>query len=152
MSVQLEDRHRTVSNRWPESWRLIELPKISDVRGNLTAVEGDITLPFAIRRVYYIYDVPSGATRAAHAHKILHQCFVAIAGSFNIHLENGSQTANIVLNRPNIGLYVRPGVWRLIDNFSGGAVCLVFASAHYEESDYIRSYDEFLEFVKRPSS
>ena len=133
------------------SWQLMEMPKITDARGNLTAIEGGVHLPFRIERVYYVYDVPSGADRAAHAHKSLHQFFLAVSGSFTLHLDDGSHTASLTLNRPNIGLYLRPRVWRLIDNFSGGAVCLVLASDHYQESDYIRSYDEFRQHVRNCS-
>lgn len=128
-------------------WSTIELPKISDVRGNLTAIEFDRNIPFHIERVYYIYDVPSGSTRAGHAHKRLHQLFLALSGSFMIHLDNGVRKATITLNRPHIGLYVAPGVWRVIDDFSGGGVCLVLASAHYDETDYIRTYSEFETYV-----
>jgi hypothetical protein len=131
------------------NWRLMEMPRITDVRGNLTAIEGNKEVPFAIARVYYLYDVPSGSTRAAHAHKTLHQVFLPLAGSFHVHLDDARQRTSFRLNRPNIGLYVRPGVWRLIDDFSAGSVCLVLASAPYAEADYIRSYDEFREFVYR---
>jgi hypothetical protein len=130
-------------------WSTIELPKISDVRGNLTPIESHRQVPFDIERVYYIYDVPSGSTRAGHAHKALHQLFLALSGSFMIHLDNGVTKATITLNRPHIGLYVPPGVWRVIDDFSGGGVCLVLASAHYDESDYIRTYSEFETYVAR---
>jgi len=129
------------------SWRLIEMPKISDVRGNLTAIEGRRHVPFDIARVYYIYDVPSGSVRAAHAHKRLEQVFLAFSGSFKIHLEDGRQKASYVLNRPNVGLYVPPGVWRLVDDFSGGAVCVVLASDYYDEADYLRSYDDFKRYI-----
>jgi hypothetical protein len=129
------------------TWRLIELPKVSDVRGNLTAIEGRRHVPFEIARVYYVYDVPSGSVRAAHAHKRLEQVFLAFAGSFKIHVEDGHQKTSYVLNRPNIGLYVPPGVWRLLDDFSGGAVCVVLASDIYDETDYIRSYEDFRRFV-----
>jgi hypothetical protein len=128
-------------------WSTIQLPKISDVRGNLTAIESGQNIPFQIERAYYIYDVPSGSTRAGHAHKKLHQLFLALSGSFMIHLDNGVTKATITLNRPHIGLYVQPGVWRVIDDFSGGGVCLVLASAHYDEADYIRTYSEFEAYV-----
>jgi hypothetical protein len=128
-------------------WSTIELPKISDVRGNLTAIEAGQNIPFYIERVYYIYDVPSGSTRAGHAHKRLHQLFLALSGSFKIHLDNCATKATITLNRPHIGLYVQPGVWRVIDDFSGGGVCLVLASAHYDETDYIRTYSEFETYI-----
>ncbi len=130
------------------SWRLLEMPKISDVRGNLTPIEGGRQIPFDIVRIYYIYDVPSGSVRAAHAHKSLHQLFLALSGSFVIHLDDGREKASITLNRPHVGLYVQPGVWRLIDDFSGGGVCLVLASARYDEADYIRSRTEFDDYVR----
>jgi oxalate decarboxylase/phosphoglucose isomerase-like protein (cupin superfamily) len=131
-----------------ETWRLIEMPKVVDHRGNLTAIEGGDHLPFQIARVYYVYDVPSGSSRAAHAHKALHQFILALSGSFCLHLDDGTHSASVALNRPNVGLYLPPGVWRRIDNFSGGAVCLVLASDRYREADYIRTYDEFLAHVR----
>lgn len=135
-----------------ERWRLIPMPKISDVRGNLTAIEGGGQVPFDIARVYYIYDVPSGSVRAAHAHKRLEQLFLALSGSFKIHLDDGVNKATYTLNRPDTGLYLPAGVWRLLDDFSGGAVCLVLASARYDVGDYMRSYEEFLQFVGRPGA
>ncbi|MDT7950949.1 MAG: FdtA/QdtA family cupin domain-containing protein [Acetobacteraceae bacterium] len=128
-------------------WRLLEMPKISDVRGNLTPINSNVEVPFDIQRIYYIYDVPSGSLRAGHAHKRLQQLFLALSGSFMIHLDDGVTKSTITLNRPHIGLYVPSGVWRVIDDFSGGGVCLVLASAHYDESDYIRSYAEFETYV-----
>ena len=128
-------------------WRLLTVPKITDVRGNLTFVESNRHIPFEIARVYYIYDVPSGSTRAGHAHRTLHQIFLALSGSFVVHLDDGHRKEEFALNRPSTGLYVPPGAWRVIDDFSGGAVMLVLASAVYDEADYIRSYDEFLRYV-----
>ncbi len=127
-------------------WKFVDLPKISDVRGNLSVIEGDKEVPFNIARVYYIYDVPSGSTRAGHAHKRLRQLFIALSGSFSLHLEDGRHSETLILNRPHIGVLVEPGTWRVIDNFSGGAVCIVFASLPYDESDYIRSYSDFLTY------
>jgi mannose-6-phosphate isomerase-like protein (cupin superfamily) len=141
-----------VSETVQGTWRLIEMPKVSDVRGNLTAIEGGKHVPFNIARVYYVYDVPSGSVRAAHAHKRLEQVFLAFSGSFKIHVEDRHQKTSYVLNRPNIGLYVPPGVWRLLDDFSGGAVCVVLASDIYDETDYIRSYDDFTRFVGADNS
>lgn len=126
-----------------KSWHWIDLPKVSDVRGNLSIIESNRHIPFEIARTYYIYDVPSGSTRAGHSHKALRQLFLAVSGSFSLHLESAAEKETILLNRPHIGLLVEPGVWRVIDNFSGGAVCLVLASMPYDESDYIRSYNEF---------
>ena len=140
--------HADISARKSAPWRSLSVPKIVDVRGNLTFIEGNNHIPFAIARVYYIYDVPSGSTRAGHAHRNLQQLFLALAGSFAVHLDDGTVKETIYLNRPNIGLYVPAGAWRVIDDFSSGAVMMVLASAPYDESDYIRSYDDFLRYVK----
>jgi hypothetical protein len=127
-------------------WKTFDLPKIADPRGNLTVIEGETNLPFKIERVYFIYDVPSGSVRAGHAHRQLRQLFVALSGSFTIRLEDGQRRETFMLRRPDSGLLVEPGVWREIDDFSGGAVCLVLASMHYDEADYIRSYEDFLSY------
>lgn len=132
----------------PADWYHVAVPRIGDMRGNLSFIEGNRHIPFEIARVYYIYDVPSGSERAGHAHRTLHQLFLAVAGSFSVHLENASRKDTFVLNRPNRGLYVPPGVWRVIDDFSAGAVMLVLASDVYNESDYIRSYDQFLQYIQ----
>ena len=124
--------------------RLIELPVIHDPRGNLTFVEGEQHTPFEIRRVYYLYDVPGGASRAGHAHRRLQQVIIAVAGSFDVILDDGRRREVIPLNRSYIGLLVPQYVWREIENFSSGSVCLVLASEHYDEADYIYDYDEFL--------
>ena len=123
--------------------KLIDLPKITDVRGNLTFVEGGRHVPFDIKRVYYLYDVPGGAERGGHAHKDLHQLIVAMSGSFDIVLDDGRQKRRFHLNRSYYGLYVCPMIWREMDNFSSGAVCLVLASNFYAESDYYRDYKDF---------
>lgn len=128
--------------------RIIDLPKITDVRGNLTFIEGNRHIPFEIQRVYYLYDVPGGAERGGHAHKELHQLIVAMSGSFDIVLDDGSHKKRIHLNRSYYGLYVCPMIWREIDNFSSGSVCMVLASNLYDESDYYRDYDEFLSGIK----
>ena len=141
-----------MDNNEPARWCIIEMPKVSDVRGNLTAIEGGRHVPFRIDRVYYVYDVPSGSVRAGHAHKTLHQLFLALSGSFRIHLDDGVTKATIALNRPHVGLYVKPGVWRVIDDFSGGGICLVLASANYDEADYIRSYPEFERYAAQTTS
>jgi len=127
-----------------QSCQLIDLPKISDPRGNLTFIEGGHHVPFPIERVYYLYDVPGGAERGGHAHRELHQLIIAISGSFDIVLDDGCEKRRYHLNRSYIGLYVCPMVWREIDNFSSGAVCLVLASNRYDEADYYRDYNEFL--------
>ncbi len=126
-----------------EDCKLITLPKIEDHRGNLTFVEGNQHIPFAIKRTYYLYDVPAGAERGGHAHRDLQQLIIAVAGSFDVLLDDGRQQRRITLNRPYIGLYVSTMIWRELDNFASGSVCLVLASTPYEESDYFRDYAEF---------
>lgn len=126
-----------------ERCRIIELPKIEDPRGNLTFVEGGHHVPFDISRVYYVYDVPGGSERGGHAHKALHQFIVAISGSFDVVLDDGTVRQRFHLNRSYYGLYVCPMIWRELDNFSSGSVCLVLASDRYDESDYIRGYDAY---------
>ena len=123
---------------------IIELPRIKEPRGNLTFVESNRHIPFAIQRVYYLYDVPGGAERGGHAHKALHQLIIAMSGSFDIHLDDGHTKKTVHMNRSYNGLYVCPMIWREIDNFSSGAVCMVLASDYYDESDYYRDYDEFI--------
>ena len=129
--------------------KLIELPKIADPRGNLTFIEGGRHVPFQIQRVYYLYDTPGGAERGGHAHKGLHQLIVAMSGSYDVVLDDGKQKKRFHLNRSYYGLYVCPMIWRELDNFSSGAVCLVLASNLYDESDYYRDYQGFLEALKR---
>lgn len=127
--------------------RIIELPKIQDNRGNLTFIEGGRHVPFEIKRVYYLYDVPGGASRAGHGHKTLHQLMIAMSGSFDVTLDDGKERQLFHLNRSYYGLYIPPMLWRDLDNFSSGAVCMVLASHYYDESDYFRNYDEFLRAV-----
>lgn len=124
--------------------RLIELPKIPDARGNLTFVESGRHIPFELKRIFYLYDVPGGATRAGHAHARLHQVIIAMSGSFDFNLDDGKQQRKFHMNRSYIGLYIPPMIWREIDNFSSGAVCMVLASDFYDESDYFREYSEFI--------
>ena len=124
--------------------KIVDLPKISDVRGNLSFIEGGVHVPFAIERVYYLYDVPGGSNRGAHAHKNLHQFIVAMSGSFDVVLDDGMEQNRFHLNRSYNGLYVCPMMWRFLDNFSSGAVCMVLASARYDAADYIRDYSEFI--------
>lgn len=132
--------------------RVIELPKISDPRGNLTFVEGCHHIPFDIRRVYYLYDVPGGATRAAHGHRALHQFMIAMSGSFDVLLDDGHAKRKFHLNRSYYGVYIPPMIWRDLDNFSSGSVCMVLASERYDEFDYFRDYGKFLEAVRdRPA-
>ena len=127
--------------------KIIDLPKISDPRGNLTFIEGMRHVPFDIRRVYYTYDVPGGADRGGHAHKALHQLIIAMSGSFDVTLDDGRNKKKFHLNRSYQGLYVCPMMWRYLDNFSSGSVCMVLASNLYEASDYYRDYNEFISTV-----
>ena len=131
-------------NNVPQTVQLIELPKITDPRGNLTFVEGENHIPFEIKRVYYLYDVPGGAERGGHAHRNLHQLIIAMSGSFDVILHDGKEIQRFHLNRSYKGLYVGPMMWREIDNFSSGSVCLVLASETYCEDDYLRNYAEFV--------
>lgn len=125
--------------------RIIELDKHhSDRKGNLSVVENGKDVPFEVRRVYYLYDVPGGESRGGHAHKALRQLIVAVSGSFSVTLDDGKDKKTFVLNRPYQGLLVAPGIWRTLDDFSSGSVCLVLASEKYDEGDYIREYEEFL--------
>ena len=123
--------------------KIIDLPKITDPRGNLTFIEGARHVPFDIKRVYYLYDVPGGAERGGHAHKNLHEFIIALSGSFDVVLNDGIEKKRFHLNRSYYGLYVCPMVWRELDNFSSASVCMVLASAPFEESDYYRDYDKF---------
>ncbi|MBI5964699.1 MAG: WxcM-like domain-containing protein [Chloroflexi bacterium] len=125
----------------------IDFPKIQDPRGNLTFIESDRHIPFEIKRVYYLYDVPGGATRAGHAHKKLQQVLIALSGSFDVLLDDGKQKERVHLSHPFRGLYIYPLTWRMIDNFSSSSVCLSIVSDFYAEDDYIREYDEFLKTV-----
>ena len=125
--------------------KLIEIPKIHEIRGNLSVIEGDI-IPFKMERIYYLYDVPSGAERGGHAHKNIQQFMLALSGSFDVILNNGKEEKTITLNKPNVGLLIENGMWRELKNFSSGSVCLVIASAVYDEADYIRDFDEFMLF------
>ncbi|GGE31638.1 hypothetical protein GCM10007421_01740 [Halopseudomonas oceani] len=129
--------------------RIIELPQVHDQRGNLTFVEGGRHVPFDIRRAYYLYDVPAGSHRGGHAHRELSQLIIAMSGSFDILLDDGCEKRKFHLARPHYGLLITPMVWREMDNFSGGSVCMVLASAHYDESDYFRDYQQFCAAASR---
>ena len=128
--------------------RLIMLPKIGDARGNLTFIEEHRHIPFSIKRMYYLYDIPGGGSRGGHAHRKLEQFLIAIAGSFDIVLDDGSCSDVVTLNRSFYGLYIPNMVWRELINFSSGSVCAVLASDYYEESDYIRAHSEFVEATR----
>lgn len=130
--------------------RLISLPRIQDPRGNLTFIEGGSHVDFDIRRVYYLYDVPGGSERGGHAHKELRQLIIAMSGSFDVLLDDGDDKKVFHLNRSYVGLYVCPMIWRQLDNFSSGSVCMVLASNRYDEVDYYRDYAQFLDARRRP--
>lgn len=127
--------------------RVLDLPRVNDVRGNLTFIEGDEHTPFPIRRVYYLYDVPGGASRGGHAHRQLQQLLIALSGSFDVLLDDGFERTTISLNRSFRALYVPTRVWRELHNFSSGAVCLSVASEHYSEADYVRDYSAFRTWI-----
>ncbi|GGG54741.1 sugar 3,4-ketoisomerase [Bizionia arctica] len=123
----------------------IEIPKIKDSRGNLAVIEKDC-IPFTIKRVYYLYDVPSDAFRGGHAHKTLYQFLIPLSGSFEVRLKDSDGEQLITMNKPDKGLLIVPGIWREIENFSSGSVCLVLASEEFDEADYIRDYEDFVSF------
>lgn len=132
---------------------MIELSKHhSDRKGNITVVENGLTVPFGIKRTYYLYDVPGGESRGGHAHKDLYQLIVAASGSFTVTLDDGRVKRTFLLNRPYQGLMVIPGIWRTLDDFSSGAVCMVLASEGYTEDDYIRNYEDFIKFKNNDPS
>jgi hypothetical protein len=132
-----------------ENCTIIDLPRINDPRGNLTFVEAGRHIPFDIRRVYYLYDVPQSAERGGHAHKALHQLIIAMSGSFDILIDDGYAKKTIHLDHSYSGLYVCPMTWREINNFSSGAVCMVLASEYYDELDYYREYNQFISDARR---
>jgi hypothetical protein len=127
---------------------ILPLNKIDNRAGNITVIEGKINVLFDIKRIYYLYDIPGGENRGGHAHKELYQLIVAASGSFNVMLDDGINRKIVTLNRPDYGLLVVPGIWRELMEFSSGAICLVLASEIYQESDYIRNYDDFNKFKK----
>ena len=130
--------------------QIIDLPKITDPRGNLTFIESGRHVPFAIKRVFYLYDVPGGADRAGHALKTCHQFLIAMSGSFDVVVYDGKEKQRFHLNRSYFGLYLCPMIWREIDNFSSGSVCMVLASNLYDEADYYRNYQDFLKALQPP--
>lgn len=132
-----------------EDAQIIDIPKIEDRRGNLSVVESFREIPFEIARAYWVYDVPSGENRGGHAHKKLKQLIIALSGSFTVTIDDGEHKRTILLNHPYQGLIIETGIWRTLDDFSSGAVCLVLASEIYDEDDYIYDYQEFLEYKKR---
>ena len=129
--------------------KIIDLVKIIDPRGNLTVAEGCKDVPFDVKRVYWVYDVPAGENRGGHAHKQCQEFIIALSGSFHVTLDNGLEQVTVLLNHPYQGLFVDTSTWRTLDDFSSGAVCLVLASETFDEADYIREYDAFLEYIKQ---
>lgn len=127
--------------------QIIEIPKIENAKGNIGVIENDV-VPFEIKRVYYLYDVPSSAKRGGHAHKDLQQLLVPLSGSFDVVLKDGIEEVTVTLNKPDKGLLISSNIWRELENFSSGAVCMVIASQVYTEEDYIREYDDFLDYIK----
>jgi len=125
--------------------QIINLPVVEDARGNLAFIQ-EGTIPYPLKRIYYLYDVPSGAERGGHAHIHQHEILIAISGSFDVILDDGSQKQTFTLNRANKGLHIVEGIWRELQNFSSGAICLVIADSLFEEADYIREYDDFISF------
>ena len=128
---------------------VIQLSKINNRAGNITVIEGDISIPFKVQRIYYLYDIPSGEARGGHGHKGLYQLIIATSGSFDVHLDDGSSKRVVRLNRPDCGLILVPGIWRKLKDFSAGSVCLVLASTKYDETDYIRDYSDFKAYKAR---
>jgi len=131
---------------------LIFLPKISFPSGNITAVNNGFEIPFDVKRVFYLYDIPGGESRGAHAHKTCHQFLVAASGAFEVLMDDGRTKRQVLLNRPAVGLHIPPGIWASEINFSSGSICLVLASELYSESDYIRNYEDFLIYKNNDSS
>lgn len=131
------------------NYELIDLPRHLDRRGNLTVVESGINIPFDVKRVYYLYDVPAGAGRGGHAHRTLKQFIVALSGSFTLCLDDGVEKERILLSKPYQGILLNPGIWRTLEDFSSGAVVLVLASEYYDEAEYIRNYREFKSFASK---
>ena len=131
-----------------EDCKIIELPKIGDRLGHISVVNNQKDIPFGAKRVFYLFDIPSGESRGAHAHKECHQFLIALSGSFEVMLNDGVNQKSVFLNRPNFGLHIVPGIWASEVNFSSGAICLVLASHLYDESDYIRDHDSFLEYKR----
>lgn len=128
--------------------RIIQLPKVHATSGNITSINNGLDIPFDVKRVFYIYDIPSGEDRGAHAHKECHQLLVAISGSFEVEVFDGKNKGCFFLNQPNLGLHIPPRIWASEVNFSGGGICLVLASHEYDSEDYIRNYQEYLIYIK----
>lgn len=131
---------------------LLHLNQIGDRNGHITAVNNDSEIPFAVKRIFYLYDIPGGESRGAHAHKECHQFLVAASGSFEVLVDDGLTKRQVLLNRPDLGLHIPPGIWASEINFSSGSICLVLASHEYNEQDYLRNYDEYLKYINETAS
>ena len=127
---------------------IIEMPRIENAAGNITPIQGSENLPFDVERVFYLYDIPGGEARGAHAHKECHQFLIAASGSFEVALDDGKNKRTVMLNRPHFGLHIPPGMWAAEQGFSSGSICLVLTSHKYDEADYIRDYEEYLAYKK----
>ena len=127
---------------------VIEVSKVTGIAGNNTIIENDLNIPFEVKRIYYLYDVPGGEKRGGHAHYELEQYILAVSGSFDVIIDDGIDSRIVTLNRPNLALHIVPGLWRELENFSSDAICLVIASHKYDEGDYIRDYKSYLELTK----
>ena len=127
---------------------VIDVSKINSEAGNITVIENNMNIPFKVRRIYYLYDIPGGEARGGHAHYELEQFIIAASGSFDVILDDGKNIKRVTLNRPNLALHIVPGLWRELDNFSSGSISLVLASDEYDEKDYIRDYNTFLDFKR----
>ena len=130
--------------------RIIKINKINFRKGNISVIEGNTDIPFEIKRIFYIYDIPGGESRGAHAHKECYQLIIAVSGSFDVMADDGNSKNKFVLNQPYYGLIVPPGIWVAEENFSSGAVCLVLTSHFYDEEDYIRDYDQYMQYRRLP--
>lgn len=126
---------------------LFHLRQVGDRNGHITSINNNIEIPFSVKRIFYLYDIPGGESRGAHAHKACHQFLVAASGSFEVLLDDGLSKRQVLLNRPNLGLHIPNGIWASEINFSSGSICLVLASHEYDEQDYIRGYDEYLNYI-----
>lgn len=127
---------------------MIDLPKVNNRSGNITVIENNTEIPFEVKRIFYLYDIPGGESRGAHAHKECHQFLVSASGSFEVHLDDGIEKKIVMLNQPYKGLFVPPGIWASENNFSSGAICLVMTSDKFDKDDYIRDYQDFLKSIK----
>jgi hypothetical protein len=127
--------------------KILKLPKVSAISGNITSLNNGIDAPFNVKRIFYIYDIPSGENRGAHAHKECHQLLIALTGAFEVEVFDGKDKTRFLLNQPDIGLHIPPGIWASEVNFSGGGICLVLASHEYDEGDYIRDYQNYLKLI-----